>query len=138
MNTMVTVMFIVIVVIGLALLVVISLTRRGGHVLNQEQYRSQWLRITQSMTDSPDSWQFAVLSADKLLDLAMKERGLPGETMGERLKAATNKFSNINRIWDMHKLRNRIAHESDTKLSRRQTNEALKVFKRALRELGAL
>lgn len=138
MNTMVSIMVVTVVIIGIGLLIVMSLTRRGGRVLNQEKYRSEWLRISQSVTDSPDSWQFAVLSADKLLDTAMRERGVPGDTMGERLKAAKNRFSNINRVWEVHKLRNRIAHEHNVKLSKRQAGEALKVFKKALQELGAL
>lgn len=138
MNTMVIVMVIAVIAIGLVLLIVMSLTRRGGQMLDQEKYRSEWLRISQSITDNPDSWQFAVLSADKLLDKAMRERGIPGDTMGERLKVSKNRFSNINRVWEMHKLRNRIAHEHNVNVSKRQAGEALKVFKKALQELGAL
>ncbi len=138
MNTLIIIMFIAIVMIGLGLLVVISLTRRGGSVLNQDKYRSEWMKIMSSVTSDAHSWQFAVLSADKLLDQAMRERGIAGETMGDRLKNATSQLSGIDRVWTVHKLRNRIAHESNVAVSRRQTGEALKVFKRALADLGAL
>lgn len=138
MNTLVIIMFIAVVLIGLTLLVVISLTRRGSGILHQDQYRSEWLRITQAVTDDSSSWQLAIMSADKLLDKAMRDRGLSGETMGERLKNAKPHISNLDRVWAMHKVRNRIAHETDVTISKRQTGEALKVYKRALIDMGAL
>ena len=138
MNTLIIIMFIAIVVIGLGLLILISLTRRGGSVLNQDKYRREWLKITSSITQDSRSWQFAILSADKLLDQAMRERGIAGETMGDRLKNATSTLSSIDKVWTVHKLRNRIAHESNVSVNKRQLSESLKVLKRALADLGAL
>lgn len=131
-------MFIFVVIVGITLLIVMSLTRRGGRVLDQTKYRSKWLAITQGAGSTPDSWQLAIIQADKLLDLALKERGVPGETLGERLKNAKPYLSNIDSVWRVHKLRNNIAHDNDATVSKRHAGEALKVFKRALTELGAL
>lgn len=138
MNDLIIIMFITVVVIGIGLLVVISLTRRGGKVLDQQKYRSRWLQITQSAGSTHETWQFAIMSADKLLDSALRDRGVPGETLGERLKNAKPYLSNIDGVWRAHKLRNRIAHDDGVKVSQRQTTEALKIFKRALTDLGAL
>lgn len=74
MNSLVTIMFIVVIIIGIALLAFITLTRRTSTALDQDKYRSRWLEISQNMTDTKDSWQFAILSADKLLDAALRER----------------------------------------------------------------
>lgn len=131
-------MFAVVVVIGILLLVVISLTRRPTKVLDQEKYREKWMTISQSVTESTGSMQLAVLHADKLLDQAMRERGIAGNNMGERLKSGKQRFRNVNDIWTAHKLRNRIAHDDNVTITRRQTELALSAFRTALIDLGAL
>lgn len=138
MNTLILTMFVVVVIIGIGLLIVMSLTRRGGRGLDQEKYRSRWLTITQDIGDTPSSWQFAIMNADKLLDSALRDRGVAGSTLGERLKNAKPYLSNIDGVWRAHKLRNRIAHDESVTVGKRQANEAMKVFKRALIDVGAL
>ena len=61
----------------------------------------------------------ALLEADKLLDLGLKDKKTKGETMGERLKSAKNLFDNnlYNEIWQAHKLRNQMVHEDSEILS---------------------
>lgn len=138
MNSMVVLMFAVVVVIGITLLVVISLTRRPGKTLDQEKYREKWLTITQSVTDDTGSMQLAVLHADKLLDQAMRDCGIAGTTLGERLKNGKTRFRNINAVWGAHKLRNQIAHDDHVAITKRQTDSALAAFRTALIDLGAL
>ena len=58
--------------------------------------------------------------------------------MGERLKNASNLFSNRNGLWDAHKLRNRIAHESDVRVTYSDAQHALANFRQALKNLGAI
>lgn len=138
MNNLILTMFISVVVIGITLLVVISLTKRSGKTLDQEKYRSRWLAITQNAGNSPETWQFAIVSADKLLDSALRDRGVAGTNLGERLKNAKPYLSNIDSVWRAHKLRNHIAHDDGAKVTQRQASDALKIFKRALTDLGAL
>lgn len=138
MSSMVTLMFAVVVVIGIALLIVISLTRRPSRILDQAKYREKWLTITQSVSDDAGTMQLAVLHADKLLDQALRESGVAGDSLGERLKNAKSRFRNVNAVWTAHKLRNQIAHDDHVKISRRQTDSALAAFRAALIDLGAL
>lgn len=138
MNNLILIMFLTVIIIGIALLVVISLTRRGTRSLDAEKYRSRWLDITQNAGSTSETWQFAILNADKLLDMALRERGVGGNTLGERLKNAKPYLSNIDSVWRAHKLRNRIAHDEGVQVSKRQASEALKIFKKALTDLGAL
>lgn len=138
MNSMVVLMFAVVIVIGILLLIIISLGRRPGKTLDQEKYREKWLTITQSVTDDTGSMQLAVLHADKLLDQAMRERGIPGSTLGERLKNGKTRFRNVNAVWGAHKLRNQIAHDDHVRITKRQTDSALSAFRTALIDLGAL
>ena len=116
-----------------------GLTRKGGRRLDVDKYRSRWLAIEQSLDrDKPEAMPMAVLNADKLVDQALRDRGTPGNTMGERMKAAKSKWSRADAVWEAHKLRNRIAHEADMTLSYDQARRALAGFKRALKDLGAI
>src|SRR5690606_26885571 len=102
-------------------------------------YRLRWLKIEQQLRrDTPGSHHLTVLEADKLLDMALKERGFRGNTMGERMKAAKDSWSNAGAVWGAHKLRNQIAHETDTRVSYDDARRALANFKRGLKDLGAI
>lgn len=137
MNNFIILMFVVIIIIGIGLLILIALTRKGPVGLNQEEFRSKWLSIESSVNNDPNSQHLAILNADKLLDNALKARGYKGETMADRLKNARSSFKNNNAVWAAHKLRNQIAHEEIT-IKLQTIRRALKAFKNALKDLGAL
>lgn len=126
-------------VFGAILFAVISLTRRGPTTLDVEKYRSRWMTIEQQLKrDENMTYAMCVLSADTLLDQALKERGVQGQTMGERMKQMQQKWSNANNVWTAHKLRNKIAHEPDVKLGYDAVRHALASFKQALKDVGAI
>jgi hypothetical protein len=109
--------------------------RRIGSV-DREFVARKWAEI--EMKAGANSLVAAVSEADKLLDYALKQSGVPGKTMGERLKNSKGRFSNLNAIWSAHKLRNALAHEAHFDLVPNQAKEALQDFKRGLTDLGAL
>ena len=117
-SSAVVIMLIVILLIGFAILAVLALTRgHGRRLLNKEKYRTAWLEIENNITkDNNSSYQFAILSADKLLDKALKESGVPGDTMGDRLKQS-DLGGNINKV---------------------VAKRMLAIYKNALKDLGAI
>ena len=126
-------------IIGALLIIVIMLTKKGAVHLDVDKYRSRWLAIeNQLKRDEESSYHLCILNADKLLDQALRERGVRGETMGERMKAARDTWSNANAVWMAHKLRNQVAHEPDVRISYDDTRRALVAFKQALRDVGAI
>lgn len=126
-------------VVAILLFIVIMLTRRsGGRSLNKEKYQHDWLTIEQSLTNDSGTWQLAVMNADKLLDRALKERGYKGSTMGERMVSASRALTKRDAVWAAHKLRNKLAHEDDIRLTPKLTKQALASIKYALKDLGAL
>lgn len=132
-------LFAAIIIVGAIMFAVIGLTKKGSTILNVDRYREKWLAIEQQLKRTePSSYQMVVLNADKLVDHALKERGVSGATMGERMKSAASMFSDNNSLWAAHKLRNHIAHESDAKVSYDQARSALAGFKKALKDLGAI
>lgn len=138
MDSMIIIMFVAIIIVGLGLLIMMGITKRGGKVLSKESYQKSWLDIEQSVGSDDGSQQFAILQADKLLDKALKERGFRGETMGERMTSASREFTKREAVWAAHKLRNRIAHESSVRINSQLTRRALATFKKALKDLGAI
>ena len=72
-----------------------------------------------------------VLEADSLLDFAFTSMGFRG-SMGDKLKKAGKYLKNEQDVWNAHKLRNRIAHESGIILSERDATRALDAFRKAL------
>lgn len=138
--TGVIIMLAAVAIIGIVLLAVIAITR--GHSngqLDREQYQQDWLTIENGIIkDNNASYQFAILSADKLLDKALRESGVKGETMGERLKHAESRFQDINKVWTAHKLRNQIAHEVHGDINPTVARRMLKIYKSALKDIGAI
>lgn len=76
-----------------------------------------------------------VMEADKVLDLALRDLGYTG-SLGEKLKRAGPRFSDVNAVWRAHKLRNTLAHEAGAHVSNAEASSALRAFERALRDLG--
>jgi hypothetical protein len=131
--------FAAVLLIGALLLAVMTLTKKGGVKLDVDKYRSKWLAIeNQLKRDEVSSFHLCVLNADKLLDQALRERGIKGETMGERMKTIKDTWTNANAVWTAHKLRNQIAHESDVQVSYDDARRALASFKQALKDVGAI
>jgi len=113
------------------------LLRRKPKKLNQEYYQERWQAL-QGMLKDKATWPLAVIDADKLLDDALKRSKYRGKTMGERLVAAQRDISNNDDVWFGHKLRNRLVHESNVKLTERMVKDALLGIRSALKDLGAL
>ena len=83
--------------------------------------------------------KIAVIKADTLLNEALREAGVFGKDLGERLKKLTvAQLPNLDNVWEAHKLRNRIAHEVTLSLKRDLAERALTVYEQALEHLGAL
>lgn len=136
-----SVLFLVIAIVAVGLLALVAMTLMGKrrHDFNVEEYQTRWLKIENSLVKGQrQTYNLAVLNADKLLDRALIELGLPGKTMGERMKRINSKFTKVNAVWYAHKLRNQIAHETDFELDYNEASRALAAFRQALKDLGAI
>jgi len=128
-SSIVALLFILLVLILLILLI----THKGKPRMNKHYFLKHWQSI-----ESSDNYTNAVMKADALLDEALRNAGVKGTTMGERLNNATGFLRDINGTWSAHKLRNRIAHDLDSNPSAMDCQRALRRFKKALKDLGAL
>lgn len=129
-----TTYFALIVIVPIVLYVVLQFAKsnRNDVALN----RKNWQRVRSIAGGSEP--QFAIIEADKVFDQALKQRGFRGETMGDRLRSAKPSLKNNNAVWSAHKLRNRLVHETEVKVSKKEVSTALASFEKGLRSLGAL
>ena len=128
-----------ILIVAVLVFLAILLTGKRGYTFNKQAYQTRFLEIENKLKqDNPASYVTTVINGDKLLDKAMMEMGVPGKTMGNRLKKCGDKFTNLNGVWQAHKLRNAIAHETDIEVSYRRAFNALQIYKQALKDLGAI
>jgi hypothetical protein len=136
---MTTVFLIAVIVFGFGILALVGYF--GKKVvpvkLNQQYYHERWSELL-TRVKTPDGMALAIIDADKLLDDALKKRHFRGKTMGERLVAAQRQLSDNDAVWFAHKLRNRLVHETNVRLKKRDVQKALAGFRQGLRDLGAL
>ena len=128
-----------ILIVAVLVFIAILLTGERGHHFNVEAYQSRFLAIENKLSkENSATCPIVIIEADKLLDKALIEMGVPGKTMGDRLKRSGDKFTDINAVWRAHKLRNAIAHETDLEIGYKQASNALVIYKQALKDLGAI
>ncbi len=97
----------------------------------------KWKQIVEhAESDIPSNWRLAIIEADIMLDDLLFQLHLPGDTMGEKLKAVEKSdFNTIENAWEAHKTRNMIAHEgSDFLLSKRETLRIISLYESVFKE----
>lgn len=105
----------------------------------QTALASRWQEILQHIDSVREGeWKFAIIEADKLVDDQLKNL-FPGETMGERLmNIDKTHLLTIDGLWEAHKVRNRLAHDTNYFLRHAEAVHAIRLFEATLKELGAL
>ncbi|HET7529120.1 MAG TPA: hypothetical protein VFJ84_02750 [Candidatus Saccharimonadales bacterium] len=126
-----------VIIFGILVLAIVSrLAKRRPKTLDHEYFRSQWATLL-ARVRTPEGMMLAIIDADKLLDEALKKHRLKGKTMGERLVSAQRMLTDNDAVWYAHKLRNRLVHEPNVRLKKKEAKDALAGFRQGLRDLGA-
>lgn len=97
-----------------------------------------WQEIEVLMKEgAPSQLKQALIMADRSLDSALKDL-VSGQNMGERLKNAKDMFDFqlYDKIWQAHKLRNSLVHESGFEAPVLMVKPAIEVLKKAVTKLG--
>lgn len=129
---------IAIIVFGVLVLAAVGLvTKKRPYALHKDYFHKKWMELL-SRVKTPEGMILAVIDADKLLDEALRKRRFKGKTTGERLVAAQRLLTDNDGVWYAHKLRNRLVHEQNQSLRKKEAVNALEGFKKALHDLGAL
>ncbi len=101
----------------------------------------QWERIL-THTDSlnENDWKLSIIEADIMLNDLLDKLFLPGETIGEKLKAVEKSdFTTVESAWEAHKIRNRIAHDGATfVLNQHETKRVIALYKEVFDEFHVI
>lgn len=113
---------------------------RMEEVPPKKAVKEPWLAILKKLeSENPSDWNLAVMQADSIADNILKEMGLGGETMGERMKSLDkSRLATLDDLWEAHRIRNEIAHSPEKNVTKHRAVYALSLFEEVLKELGYL
>jgi len=107
----------------------------GTHALGK-----RWSKILRRVkTDTPSEVKLAIIEADRILEDVLERMGYSGKSTGERLeRLSTDYVSNIDQLWEAHRLRNNIVHDPNYRLSFSQSKKAITAYGQAFKELEVI
>lgn len=109
--------------------------KNGGGVSDN----SQWIKVLEhTFSSNPAEWKMAIIDADIMLENLMDEMGFLGETLGDKLKSADQEsFPELTRAWEVHTIRNRIAHEGLAfEVSNHESKRVVAIYEQIFRDYG--
>lgn len=104
--------YIFLAIIILILLVGVFVTFRFSGKKNLSKSQKTYYKQEIQKTSTLPSLQEQILQYDKILNHILKDYGYNG-TVGDQLKAKPRIINNLNTIWSLHKLRNKLAHDME-------------------------
>lgn len=99
-----------------------------------------WNKILSRLERANEAeYKLAVIEADDMLNNALKRMDYAGQTLIERLQKLTaTTLSNIEEIYEAHKVRDQIVHNPDYRLSLDEARKVLDVYGKAFSDLQIL
>jgi len=104
-----------------------------------------WFRFEADWATAEQLWRSAnqadkkqaIIQADSAFDKLLKEAGLEGGSMGERLKKIKDSLNRslYNRLWEAHKKRNELVHETGSFVAHWDEVDYLSAYKQAAQRL---
>lgn len=86
-----------------------------------------------TMADQVNAKQL-IIQSDVLVDSIMKQAGVPGSTMGERLKSLKTKIDRgvYSKLWQAHIKRNELVHDAGSFVAEWEKTQYFKAFKEGI------
>lgn len=106
----------------------------GGKIKNE-----RWDNVLKHLySENQADWKLAIIDADEMLLGLMTDMGFKGDGLGEKLKNADrDEFHSLSAAWEVHTVRNRIAHEGlSYELSQREAKRVIALYEQIFHEFG--
>ena len=90
-----------------------------------------WSKVlTYIFSQHASDWKLAIIEADTMLEVLLDQLGFSGESLGDKLKSANqDNFPQLTTAWEVHTIRNRIAHEGLAfELSQHEAKRVIALF----------
>lgn len=83
-----------------------------------------------------NDWKLAIIEADSMLFDLLTQLGFKGEGLGDKLKEANQaNFNSLNSAWEVHNIRNKIAHEgSSFEISLHEAKRVIALYEQIFQE----
>ena len=83
-------------------------------------------------------WKLAIIESDAMLEGLLDQMGFIGETLGDKLKSANQEnFPQLTIAWEVHTIRNRIAHEGLAfELSQHEAKRVISLYEHIFHAYG--
>jgi hypothetical protein len=109
-------------------------------VFGPQALNKKWLLIQERLKRGDDAnLKLAIIEADNIFDDILKQMGLPGVDMTERLRQfEENELKSVSLVWEAHHLRNQIVQDPTMQISQEQAQQAVQNYETALKELEYL
>ncbi len=103
----------------------------------KRQLNKSWQKILLRLNKNDEAnLRLALIEADNLFDDLLKQMRLSGESMADRLKYLdSSQVSNIDEIWQAHKLREQIIQNPEYPIVRNEIEFGVQAYEKALKEL---
>ncbi|MBP6060734.1 MAG: hypothetical protein KA515_01885 [Candidatus Pacebacteria bacterium] len=102
-------------------------------------HNPRWNKVLTYLSSSSSSdWKLAIIEADAMLENLSSDLGFKGTTLGDRLKMANQEnFKGLSSAWEVHNIRNRIAHEGLAfELTEREAKRVIALYEQIFRNYG--
>jgi hypothetical protein len=112
---------------------------QGSHEASSKPKNERWENILKHLySEAPADWKLAIIDADEMLLTLMTDMGFKGDGLGEKLKSADrDEFHNLSTAWEVHTIRNRIAHEGLAyEMPHREAKRVIALYEQIFREFG--
>ncbi len=99
----------------------------------------RWVTTVNYLFSNHESdWKLAIIEADSMLEQLMDQLGFKGDTLGDKLKGASlGNFRSLSTAWEVHTIRNRIAHEGvGFQLSNHEAKRVVTLYEGIFRQYG--
>ncbi len=96
----------------------------------------KWGEILNKIDSFNESdWRVAIIEADTMLEEMLDKMRYHGENIGEKLRAIEESdFTTLSQAWEAHKIRNKIAHEGDFVLTKREARRVIDLYRQVFEE----
>jgi hypothetical protein len=112
---------------------------KGSHASANKIKNEKWEMVLKNLfSESEANWKLAIIDADEMLFDLMQNIGFKGESLGDILKKVDrDDFKGLSAAWEVHIIRNRIAHEgSEFILTQREAKRVIALYEQIFRDYG--
>jgi hypothetical protein len=110
-----------------------------SHATDAVSTNPRWIQVLAYLfSQHASDWKLAIIEADSMLDSLLDQLGFRGETLADKLKSADqDKMKSLSSAWEVHTIRNRIAHEGVAfEVSQREAKRVIALYEQIFREYG--